>query len=75
MIGIIPGMEVKVKLNLNHGLTWSSIAATEAAGLRVEFIALGPTACYEVLCIRDIWTGESGNLAGVSMRALLAAIK
>ena len=52
-----------------------ALAATKVAALRLEFIALGPTACYEVLCIRHIWTGESGNLAGVLMRALLTDIK
>ena len=62
-------------LKINTRFTWGGIGATKAAALRLEFIALGPTACYEVVCIRGIWTGESGNLAGVLMRALLTDIK
>jgi len=57
-----------VSNSLRPGLTWRGIAATKAADLRLEFIALGPTACCEV-------TGESGNLAGVLMRALLTDIE
>ncbi len=50
-------------------------AATKGAALRVEFIAVGPTACYEGPCVRGIWSGWIGNSAGVLMRALVTDIK